>query len=90
MRHLSIRVRGLVQGVYFRASARDEARRLGLTGYARNEPDGSVAIEVEGEAAAVDRFVAWCRHGPPDARVERVEVAEGEVEGYEAFTICRG
>jgi acylphosphatase len=84
--HRAIRAHGLVQGVYFRASARAEARRLGLTGFARNEPDGSVRIEVEGDPAAVDRFLAWCRHGPPGARVDRLDVEEGEPRGYAAFT----
>lgn len=84
-RHLSIRVYGRVQGVFFRRSAREEALRLGLSGFARNEPDGTVQIEVEGEAAALDRFLAWCNVGPPAARIERVESAEGEIVGYAGF-----
>lgn len=87
--HRTIRVVGLVQGVFFRASARDEARRLGLTGSVRNEPDGSVLIDAEGEPAALDAFVAWCRVGPPAARVERVAVAvaAGAVRGNTRFDI---
>jgi len=84
--HRSIRVHGLVQGVFFRASAREEAIRLGLAGFARNEPDGSVLIEVEGEEDALDAFVAWCRRGPPRARVERVDVSAGEIRGATGFT----
>jgi acylphosphatase len=87
--HRTIRVHGQVQGVFFRVSARDEARRLGLTGFARNEPDGSVYIEVEGDEQALERFVAWCRQGPPDAVVERVEVQEGQPRGYADFAIVR-
>lgn len=83
----TIRVFGLVQGVAFRASARAEAGRLGLLGEARNEADGSVRIEVEGEAGALDAFVAWCRRGPARARVERVEVRAGEPTGYRGFAI---
>jgi acylphosphatase len=82
-----VRVYGRVQGVSFRASARAEARRLGLTGFARNEADGAVAIEVEGEEPALDRFVAWCRVGPPAADVERVEAQPTAVQGHERFTI---
>jgi acylphosphatase len=82
-----IRVYGRVQGVSFRVSARAEARRLGLTGFARNESGGSVAIEVEGEEEALDRFVAWCRAGPPAAEVERVEAEPTAVKGHERFSI---
>ena len=85
--HRAIRVHGRVQGVSFRAAARAEARRLGLAGFARNQPDGSVAIEVEGDEAAVDAFVAWCRVGPPAARVERIEVAVAAPKGYNDFTV---
>ena len=52
---------------------RDEARRLGLSGWARNRTDGSVEILAEGDPAAIDRLVAWCREGPPLARVRSVE-----------------
>jgi len=85
--HRTIRVVGHVQGVYFRASARAEARRLGLTGFARNEPDGSVYIEVEGEPAALARFVAWCGVGPARARVESLAVEVGQARGYANFTV---
>ena len=85
--HRAIRVRGRVQEVSFRAAARTEARRLGLTGFARNEPDVSVAIEVEGGEAALDTFVAWCRLGPQAARVEQVEVQPGKPTGYDGFAI---
>jgi acylphosphatase len=84
---VAIHVHGRVQGVNFRASARREARRLGLSGFARNEPDGSVAIEVDGSAESVAAFVEWCRQGPSAARVERVEVAEAEPRGGEGFAI---
>ncbi|MDQ3780014.1 MAG: acylphosphatase [Chloroflexota bacterium] len=83
----AIRVHGRVQGVSFRMAARDQARQLGVRGIARNEADGSVAIEAEGEPAALDAFVAWCQQGPPAARVERVEVTRGEPSGHESFRI---
>lgn len=85
--HRTIYVIGLVQGVSFRLAARAEARRQGLTGFARNEPDGSVRIEVEGEEHALARFVAWCEHGPPQARVEQVEVQSGELVRFTDFVI---
>jgi acylphosphatase len=86
-RRLRIRVSGRVQGVFFRASARDDARRLGLTGFARNEPDGSVLIEVEGDGQAVERFLTWCHHGPPDARATAVETEELPAQGDRGFSV---
>lgn len=69
-------ITGKVQGVFFRASARREAQRLGLSGLAKNESDGSVTIEVEGRERAVERFLAWARKGPERADVSAVEDAE--------------
>ncbi|MBL4736088.1 MAG: acylphosphatase, partial [Flavobacteriales bacterium] len=60
MIHYKIRIEGKVQGVWFRASTRDEAGRLGLRGFVRNEPDGSVYAEVEGEENEINEFVKWC------------------------------
>ena len=65
---------GRVQGVAFRAYAIDEATRLGLSGWIRNRHDGTVEARAEGTPEAVNAFVAWCRHGPPAARVEDVQV----------------
>ena len=87
MPHYDIIVKGYVQGVYYRASARAEALRLGLCGFARNEEDGSVRIEAEGEQGALDQLVAWCRRGPPHARVETVEVAPGPWQGLRGFQV---
>ncbi len=87
-RAVRIRVSGQVQGVSFRATARREARALGLAGFARNEPDGSVLIEVEGQDDAVARFVAWCRHGPPAARVTGVEVEDMPAPGRAGFAVA--
>jgi acylphosphatase len=63
-------VSGRVQGVFFRASTREEALRLGLTGHARNLPDGAVEVLASGDAAALDALAEWLRQGPPAARVE--------------------
>jgi acylphosphatase len=87
--HFKIRVRGKVQGVFFRSSAHNEAVALGLRGFVRNEPDGSVYIEAEGDQHALARFVEWCKKGPPRSRVEHVEVVEGQVHHYEKFEIRR-
>jgi len=74
-------VSGHVQGVAFRACTAEAARRLGLCGWVRNLPDGRVEAEAEGERAAVEALVAWCRRGPPAARVEALEAAWSEARG---------
>lgn len=71
-------VEGRVQGVYFRASTREQARALGLRGYARNLPGGGVEVLAVGEAAAIDELAAWLRSGPPTARVEALERLEAD------------
>jgi len=81
-----IRVSGRVQGVWFRASAAREAARLGVSGYARNERDGSVTVEAEGPPWAVGAMVEWCRLGPPRADVTGVEVDELSPAGGRGFT----
>jgi acylphosphatase len=83
------RVTGMVQGVNYRATAAREARRRGLTGWVRNEPDGAVVIDVEGDPAAIDAFLAWCAEGPPRARVDLVETTVTDPAGYQEFTILR-
>jgi acylphosphatase len=71
-------VEGRVQGVFFRASAREQANALGLRGYARNLPDGRVEVLAVGDVQAVERLSEWLKHGPPHARVERVERIEAD------------
>jgi acylphosphatase len=77
----------MVQGVGFRWSAREEAHRLGVAGWARNRADGSVEVEVEGDAAQVERMLAWLRSGPPGSTVDDVQVSETQPDGDDAFRI---
>lgn len=82
------RVRGRVQGVCYRVATRATARSLGLTGWVRNEDDGSVLLEAEGEPAAVERLVAWLGKGPPGAWVAGVDVDKlVPVDGEKDFQI---
>jgi len=88
MARVSARVRGRVQGVAYRVSALREAIRLGLTGWVQNEPDGSVRLEAQGELGRVDSLLAWCRRGPPGARVGAVDVEQlPDIEGESRFEI---
>ena len=73
LKQLQLTVKGRVQGVYFRASAQREARRLGLTGWVKNRADGSIEILAEGEEVAIRDLYGWAQKGPGAARVDRVE-----------------
>jgi acylphosphatase len=83
---MSIRVSGQVQGVWFRDTARRRAERLQLSGLARNEPDGTVYMEVEGEPDAVMEFLAWSHQGSEQAVVEAVDHKPIAVTGRNGFT----
>jgi len=86
-----LRVHGFVQGVGYRYSTQLEAGRLGLSGFVRNLPDGSVEAVAEGDRAAVEGLVAWCRRGPPGSRVASVDVRFEEPLGEGGpFRILRG
>jgi acylphosphatase len=88
-RRVRIHVRGIVQGVAYRASTRHEARSRGLTGWVKNLADGSVLLEAQGPAEEIAKLEAWCRRGPPAAEVEACEVEEREVvEGERGFEIA--
>ena len=83
-------ITGRVQGVFYRGSAQDEGERLGLTGEIANLPDGSVHALVEGPKDKVEQFIAWCRRGPPSAKVEEVKVSWGEPRGdFRGFRVTR-
>ena len=88
-RTLSIRVYGRVQGVWFRASTKNKADQLGLTGNVRNMPDGSVYIEVCGSQPELDTFIAWCHEGPELARVDRLETQEIGSLSTHSFDVIR-
>jgi acylphosphatase len=80
-------VAGRVQGVFYRASTRNEAQRLGLTGYARNLMDGRVEVVACGEKEAVELLREWLRKGPPDARVTGVACEYIDYQEYSCFSV---
>ena len=84
---VTVTVTGRVQGVAFRWYAVQEAERRGVTGWVRNEPDGSVAAHFEGDPDAVEAMVAWCRQGPRRARVDAVDVRDAEPAGATRFDV---
>ncbi|MFH1321706.1 MAG: acylphosphatase [Bacteroidota bacterium] len=87
IKHINITVHGKVQGVWFRDSTRTEARKLGIKGIVRNEPNGSVYIEAEEEPGKLEEFVKWCHSGPELAVVTNVAVREGELKNFSEFVI---
>ncbi|WP_119079335.1 acylphosphatase [Chitinophaga alhagiae] len=90
MIHRKITVKGKVQGVFFRATARSVAVKLGLKGVIQNLPDGSVWIAAEGQEAAMEEFIDWCRIGPTGASVTSLDIEEGTPQHYEGFDILHG
>jgi len=83
-----IRISGQVQGVFFRQSVKAEAERLGLTGWVRNEPDGSVRVAAEGAEDKLQELIEWCKKGAEWSRVENVEVDWKEAAGgFKGFAI---
>lgn len=88
MQRIYVRVVGVVQGVWYRKSTQQQAQRLGLTGWVRNCSDGSVELEAQGRAEALDALCAWCRVGPPAARVDDVSRDTIDpVEGERGFDV---
>ena len=88
-KHFNITVQGLVQGVFFRASTKERAESLKISGLVRNNPDGSVYIEAEGEEDALNEFIQWCHHGPARAVVDRCELREAQLKDFDGFRIER-
>jgi acylphosphatase len=83
----SVRVTGRVQGVFFRAWAAEQARALGVTGWIRNAPDGSVEAHLEGEKWSVQHLVDLFHRGPPSAQVAKVAVEDAEPDGADRFEV---
>ena len=89
MKHLNIRVSGKVQGVFFRASTKEQADQLDVNGFVRNELKGDVYIEVEGDEDKLKIFCDWCKRGPNRARVDSVKIEEAELKYFTSFEVRR-
>ncbi len=85
-RRVQVRITGRVQGVFFRAYTRDAANQIGVAGWVRNLPDGSVGAIFEGDSDRIERIIEWCYEGSPMGRVDLVEVLEevyiGDFDGF--------
>lgn len=81
-----IRIEGMVQGVWYRYSTQHKALELGVSGWVRNCLDGSVECLAEGERDKVEALIRWCHHGPPGARVGKVQTQweeyRGDMQGF--------
>ena len=81
----SMRIHGKVQNVGFRYYTVKTAHQFGIKGFVKNDPDGTVYIEAEGDEADLEVFTEWCRRGPQWARVDRMEIQQIPVKGYSEF-----
>lgn len=89
MKHLNISIRGKVQGVFFRLTAKAVADQVGVKGFVVNQKDGSVYIEAEGDDFALDSLLDFCQEGPEDANVEAVEAQESDLKGFSNFEVIK-
>jgi acylphosphatase len=89
MKHINIRITGKVQGVSFRATTKAVADQMGVRGIVRNEKDGSLYIEAEGDDLLLEVFLEWCHEGSDRSKIENVEVVPGELKNYQNFEILK-
>ena len=87
MKNIHIRVEGKVQHKGFRFTAMQRAYQYGVKGIIKNQRDGSLYIEAEGNDEELKKFITWCEKGPVWAKVTKMEIEEGEVKSYTAFDI---
>jgi acylphosphatase len=89
MRSVHLLIKGKVQGVFFRATAKDVAEELGMRGWVKNTSEGNVEIAASGEDEQVERFIEWCKAGPSMAKVSEVVVEETATIHFQSFSILR-
>jgi acylphosphatase len=89
MKNTHIIVHGLVQGVFFRKHTQEKAVEFDINGFVRNCADGTVEIEAEGDENGMRKFIEWCHHGPPGAKVTHIDMHEQGLKNYSFFKIIR-
>ena len=82
-------IKGKVQGVFFRQTAKSIARQNKLNGWIRNTPEGNVEVKICGEEEGLQKFISWSRTGPEQARVENVQITESDIEEFDDFSVRR-
>ncbi len=88
-KHIIIRITGKVQGVSFRYTTKVVADQMGVRGLVKNEKDGSLYLEAEGDDTLLEVFLEWCHEGPDRAKIEHVEVTPGVLKNYDNFEIIK-
>ncbi len=89
MKHLNITVSGKVQGVFYRATIKAVADQLGIKGFARNQEDGTVYMEAEGDDFSLELFLEFCQKGSDKAVVEKTDTTESDMKNYRNFEIVK-
>lgn len=89
MNSISIIVKGKVQGVFYRQSAKEKVTALGITGQIKNQPDGCVYIIATGDTGQLNIFTEWCKKGPPQAIVTTIETHSEPLQNFNTFNIIR-
>ena len=89
MKHINIKITGKVQGVSFRATTKAVADQMGVRGIVRNEKDGSLYIEAEGDDLLLEVFLEWCHEGSDRSKIENVNVTPGELKNYQNFEVLK-
>ena len=84
---VQIIVHGRVQGVWFRAGTKEKAAQLGILGWVKNRPEGTVEIHAEGEKSQLDNFIAWCQQGTPSANITSVDLNSISLQNFTSFEI---
>ena len=89
MKTIRLTIKGKVQGVFYRATAKDVADLIGVKGWVRNLPDNNVEITATASEETLQKFISWCKQGSPKARVDEVIVEELDLEEFNGFRIIR-
>lgn len=89
MKTVRLTVKGKVQGVFYRATAKDVADLIGIKGWVRNLPDNNVEVTATASEETLQKFIGWCKQGPPKARVEEVIVEDLDPQEFSGFRIIR-